>query len=98
MSKLIALYKRPSDPAVFDKAYFDTHLPLIAKLPGLQSTRVTRFTRSLMGDGYYLMAEMFFADESALKVAMKSAEIAAASANLDSFAKGLYNLMFAEER
>ena len=53
--------------------------------------------RSLGGDAYYLMAEMDFADEAALKTAMKSQEMAAAGANLDSFAKGMYSLMFGEE-
>ncbi len=98
MSKLVALYKQPTDPVAFDKAYFETHLPLIEKVPGLQSTQITRFTRTLGGEGYYLMAEMYFIDEAALKAAMKSAEMVAAGANLDFFAKGLYTLMFAEER
>ncbi len=98
MSKLVALYKQPADAAAFDKAYFETHLPLIEKVPGLQRTQITRFTRKVLGDGYYLMAEMYFADEAALKAAMKSPEMAAAGANLDSFAKGLYSLLFAEEQ
>ncbi|MEX2160419.1 MAG: EthD family reductase [Anaerolineales bacterium] len=97
MPKLIALYKQPSDPTAFDQAYFDTHLPLIAKLPGLQKTEVTRFTRSLGGDSFYLMAEMYFADEDARKAAMKSPEMAAAGESLDSFANGLYSLLFGEE-
>jgi uncharacterized protein (TIGR02118 family) len=95
--KLVALYKQPTDPGAFDEAYFHTHIPLIKKLPGLQKTVVTRFTRTLMGDGYYLMSEMHFADEAALKVAMKSPEMAAAGENLDGFAKGTYTLMFASE-
>lgn len=97
MSKLIALYKQPEDPAAFDRDYFDTHLPLIAKVPGLQDTRITHFTRTLVGDGYYLMAEMTFADEAALKAAMKSPEMATAGENLDGFAKGLYSLSFASD-
>ncbi len=95
--KLVALYKTPADPAAFDKAYFETHIPLIKKLPGIQKTAITRFTRTLMGDGYYLMAEMHFADEGALKTAMKSPEMMAAGENLDTFAKGLVTLMFAKE-
>lgn len=97
MSKLVALYKQPADAAAFDKAYFETHLPLIDKVPGLQSKQVTRFTRDLMGQGLYLMAEMHFADEAALKAAMKSPEMTAAGANLDSFAKDMYSLFYAEE-
>jgi uncharacterized protein (TIGR02118 family) len=97
MSTLIALYKQPEDPGAFDQAYFQTHLPLIAMLPGLQSTNVTRITRTIMGDGYYMMAEMSFADKESLKAAMKSPEMAAAGENLNGFAAGLVTLMFGEE-
>jgi uncharacterized protein (TIGR02118 family) len=96
-SKLIALYKQPADAAAFDEAYFNSHLPLIAKVPGLQRTVLTRFTRTLMGDGYYLMAEMFFTDQAALKNGMRSPEMAAAGENLNSFAEGLVTLAFGEE-
>jgi len=97
MSKLIALYQQPADPARFDQAYFNTHLPLIAKVPGLRSTVITRFNRTLQGNGFYLMAEMTFDDRDALKAAMKSAEMTAAGTNLNTFAEGLVTLMFGEE-
>jgi len=97
MSKLIALFKQPADPTAFDKAYFNTHLPLIAKVPGLNKTVITRFTRTLQGEGFYLMTEMVFDDREALKTGMKSPEMAAAGANLNTFAAGLVTLMFAEE-
>ena len=61
------------------------------------TSAVFGFTRTLMGDGFYLMAEMHFADEAALKAAMKSPENAAAGENLETFAHGLYTLMFATE-
>ena len=96
--KLVALYKQPADPAAFDEAYFKTHVPLVEKLPGLQKAVITRFTRTLTGDGFYLMAEMYFADEAALKAALKSPENAAAGQNLESFASGLYTLMYADEQ
>lgn len=95
--KLVALYKQPPDPAAFDQAYFGTHLPLISKVPGLRQTKVTRFTRTIMGDGLYLMAEMFFDDEAALKAAMRSPEMGTAGENLQSFAAGLTTLMFGRE-
>lgn len=95
--RLVALYRKPEDPAAFDTAYFGTHLPLISKVPGLKRTVVTRFTRTVMGDGFYLMAEMHFADEAALKQGMKSPEMAEAGANLAIFAEGLVTLMFAED-
>ena len=96
--KLVALYKEPADPAAFDEAYFNTHLPLIEQVPGLQRTAITRFSRTIMGEGYYLMTEMTFADKESLKAAMKSPEMVVAGENLNSFAAGLVTLMFAEEQ
>jgi uncharacterized protein (TIGR02118 family) len=96
--KLVALFKQPADPEAFDQAYFNTHIPLIQKVPGLQKTIITRFTRTLMGEGLYIMAEMYFTDSSALKAGMKSPEMAAAGENLNGFAAGLVTLMFGEEQ
>jgi hypothetical protein len=50
-----------------------------------------------MGDEYYMMTAMTFADKDALKAAMRSPEMAAAGENLDSFAAGMYTLLYAEE-
>jgi uncharacterized protein (TIGR02118 family) len=96
--KLVALYKHAPDLAAFDEAYFKTHLPLIEKVPGLQKTVITRLNRTLMGDSYYLMAEMYFASADALKTGLKSPEMAVAGQNLDSFASGLVTLMIGEEQ
>lgn len=98
MSKLIALYKQPEDPQSFDDAYFNTHLPLINQVPGLVSTVITRFSRTLVGDGFYMMAEMDFGTMDNLKTAMRSPEMAAAGDILNSFAEGLYILMFGNDQ
>ncbi len=95
--KLTALYKRPQDLEAFEEAYFNTHLPLISKVPGLERTVITRFNRTIMGEGFYMMAEMYFSDADSLKAGMKSPEMAAAGENLNSFAEGLVTLMFGEE-
>lgn len=97
MSKLVALYKTPADTQNFEDKYFNTHLPLMQKVPGLKNTIITRFSRTLMGEGYYSMAEMYFEDIDTLKSAMRSPEMAAAGENLNSFAEGLVTLMFAED-
>ena len=95
--RLIALYRQPPDPRAFEQAYFGTHLPLIAKVPGLQCTVVSRFTRTIMGDGFYMMAEMSLPDEDTLRAAMRSPQMGEAGANLATFADGLVTLMFAKE-
>lgn len=95
--KLTALYKQPKDMEAFEEAYFNTHLPLISKVPGLERTVITRFNRTIMGEGFYMMAEMYFTDADSLRSGMKSPEMAAAGENLNSFADGLVTLMFGEE-
>jgi len=96
--KLIALYKRPNDLQAFEQAYFNTHLPLMNKVPGLRKTVITRFSRTLMGDDFFMMAEMYFTDSSALKAGLKSPEMAAAGENLNGFAAGLVTLLVGEEQ
>lgn len=42
MAKIFAIYQQPADPAAFDRYYFDTHVPLAKKIPGLRRYEVTR--------------------------------------------------------
>jgi uncharacterized protein (TIGR02118 family) len=95
--ELIALYAQPDDPQAFDEAYFETHVPLIRKVPGLQAIEVKRIKRTLMGKGCYMLAVMRFQDKEALKSAMLSPEMQAAGDNLNSFAEGLVTLMYASD-
>ena len=97
MAKLIALYRPPADPQAFDHAYFQMHLPLLQSVPGLRQTVIYRFTRTVVGDAFYLMAEMTFDDLESLKAGMRSEAMAAAGKNLEGFAAGLMTLQYAEE-
>jgi hypothetical protein len=38
--KLTVLYAKPKDPDAFNKYYLNNHMPLVAKIPGLQRTEV----------------------------------------------------------
>ena len=87
MKKLIALYTTPEDIDAFFNRYTSGHLPLVAKLPGLQGVEITRIDRTLVGgEGNFLLVEMKFADADSFKAAMKSPEMAAASADVGEFA------------
>ncbi|MBI4787407.1 MAG: EthD family reductase [Chloroflexi bacterium] len=98
MVKLIALFRKPADPAAFDRAYFETHVPLVRQVPELRRVEVARITGAPRGEPeYYLMAAMYFDDRAAMDRAMASPENAAAGKNLMGFAKGLVTFMFAEE-
>jgi uncharacterized protein (TIGR02118 family) len=74
--KLMVLYTQPEDPAAFDEHYLGVHMPLVAKIPGLQRAETGRFTAVLDGgeQTYYRVAELYFADEAAMGAAFGSAE------------------------
>lgn len=93
--KLVALYKQPEDVEAFEVAY-QNHSILVDKIPGLEKTVITRFKKTLTGDGFYLMAEMCFPDKETFKAAMQSKEMAATGEDVNRFAKGLLTLMIAE--
>ncbi|MFT4231642.1 MAG: EthD family reductase [Leucobacter sp.] len=88
MHKLTVLYPEPTDRAAFEAYYLSTHLPLAAKLPGVQD-----ITYSLgicePGDGpYYAMFQATFADGAALGAALASPEGRAVEADVPNYATG----------
>lgn len=98
MSKFLAFYKTPSDVAAFEKAYWETHVPLVEKIPGLQKVVVNKITGSPMGEpDFYMIAELHFADGEAMKAGLSSPENKEAGKNLMSFAKGIVSFAFADE-
>jgi len=97
MINFIAFYKHPTDAAAFDEAYWETHIPLVKKVPGLVSVTANKFWPGKDAPApYYMMAVLSFADKDSFKAGMKSPEMAEAGANLMSFAKGLVEFQTAE--
>ena len=97
MVKLVAMFSKPEDPAAFDRAYFDTHLPLNAKTPGLRRTEVTRVTGAPRGESpWYIVTEMYYDDEAAMRAGLASPEAAEAGKQLMTFAKGLVTFYTAD--
>jgi uncharacterized protein (TIGR02118 family) len=97
MVKLVALYTTPPDSAAFDRHYFETHLPLIERWPGLRRLEAGKVTGAVGGTApYYAMAEMYFDDIEALRAAMRSAEGRAAGDDLQGFAKGLVTMLYVQ--
>lgn len=97
MVKLVAMFAKPEDPAAFDRAYFDTHLPLNAKTPGLRRTEVTRVTGALRGESpWYIVTEMYYDDEASMRAGLASPEAAEAGKQLMTFAKGLVTFYTAD--
>lgn len=97
MVKLIALYRKPADPEIFDKHYYDIHAPLIKKTPGLRKMEVTKITGAPIGETkYHLMAELYYDSVDALNAANASPEGRAAGKDLMSFAADVVTLFFGE--
>ncbi len=97
MRKLVAFYTRPEDVEAFEKAYWETHVPLIRQVPGLLDVVVNRFSDSPMGPApYYMIAELHFADTASFDAAMASPENRAAGKNLMGFARGIVSFAIAD--
>ncbi len=97
MVKLIALYRKPENTEAFESHYFDTHTPLVKKLPGLRRLEVARITGAPIGEAkHHLIAEMYFDDEDSMQRALASAEGKATASDLMQFAGSLVTLFFAE--
>lgn len=83
MQRFVVLYRMPDDPDAFDRAYRETHLPLVAKTPGLTRIEASRVRKSVYGTPViHLMAVLHFADADSLRAGLASEEWAAAGRNL----------------
>ena len=97
MVKLVVLYKKPENVEDFDDKYFNTHLPLAAKMPNVKKVEVAHIKGSPAGESeYHLMAEVYYDNMEELQASMASPEGRAATKNLMSFAKDVATFMFAE--
>lgn len=99
MTKLIALYKTPNDPASFNSHYENVHTPLVKKIPGLRKLEVAKITGAPIGETqYYLLAEMYFDDQDSMQRSLSSQEGKATARDLASFAGSIVTMFYAEVR
>ncbi len=90
MHKLLVLYNEPKDPAHFRKYYVETHLPLVAKMPGLKASRYS-FDVKPLGPGkaaYFCVFEAEFENEAALMSGLGSKEGQAVAGDVANYASG----------
>lgn len=56
-----AIYRAPEDKAEFDKAYFEQHVPIVAKWPGVKDIRVHKVSQPLGGSPeLHVLTEIVF--------------------------------------
>jgi uncharacterized protein (TIGR02118 family) len=90
MARLMVLYRTPKDAAAFDKYYFETHVPIAQKLPGLKKYEVSQgAVGSPAGDsGVHRVAILHFEDMAAIQAAFASPQGQATVADVGVFAPG----------
>lgn len=94
MATLLVLFRTPQDPAAFESHYFDVHLPLARKLPGLRSIRVDRVAQTgPEADDYHFVAQLEFGSVEELRAALRSPEGRMAGNDLAQFAREGYRLI-----
>ena len=100
MAKLIALYRRPADPAAFDRYYFERHVPLARKIAGLQRYEVSSGGVGAPGgeSPWHLAAILSFESIAALQEALASPEGQATAADLPHFAQAGVELLVFDTR
>jgi len=96
MARLAVLYKTPNDTAAFDRYYFEAHVPLAKKIPGLRRYEVSRSPIATPAgpSGVHLIAILHFDDLSAIQRGLASPEGKAAGDDLQNFATGGVDVLF----
>jgi uncharacterized protein (TIGR02118 family) len=100
MARLVVMYKTPKDTAAFDEHYYDKHVALAKKIPGVRSYDLSRGAVATPGgpSGYHLVAVLKFDDMAAIQAAFASAEGQAAVADVGTFATGGVDIYMFDER
>ena len=100
MARVVVMYKTPKDPIAFNKHYFETHVAIAKRIPGVRKYEVSQGTvASPAGpSGVHLFAVLHFDDMAAVGAAFASAEGKAAVADVQSFATGGVDILMFDQR
>jgi uncharacterized protein (TIGR02118 family) len=90
MAELVVMYKTPKDIAAFDKHYFEKHVPIAKKIPGLRKYTVSQGPVATPAglSPFHLIATLTFDNLGAIQAAFGSAEGKATAADVPTFASG----------
>jgi uncharacterized protein (TIGR02118 family) len=72
LARFIVMYETPSDIDAFERHYWQVHIPLAKQLPGLRRYTVSRDSRPVVGEPYYIVGMLDWDDMAALDVAVRS--------------------------
>jgi uncharacterized protein (TIGR02118 family) len=100
MARLVVLYKTPKNVAAFDRYYFETHVPIAKRVPGLRKYEVSQgpVVTPAGPSGLHLIAALHFDDLAAIQTAFASKEGQAAAADVQIFATGGVDMYLFDSR
>jgi uncharacterized protein (TIGR02118 family) len=91
MVKWVVIWDMPDgiDEAEWERWYFEQHVPLALKMPGLVRYTVGKAVRTVLGPGFYRMAEQYFESVEGLEAAIASPEGVAVAEDAAPYVKNL---------
>jgi uncharacterized protein (TIGR02118 family) len=99
MTRVLAIYNPPADPAAFDAHYFGTHVPIARRIPGLRGMRFSKSSpMAIAGAAPYLVAELDFDSMAEFNAGFASPEGQATAGDLANFAQAGVNVVVYETR
>jgi len=83
MARMVVVYRTPKDPQAFDRHYFEVHVPLAKKLPGLRQYSVSRgpIATPAGGPPFHMVATLHFDSLAAIRAAFATPEGQACAAD-----------------
>lgn len=100
MAQLLVMYKTPKDISAFDKHYYEMHVPLAKKIPGLRKYEVSNGPVATPAgpSAFHLIAILTFDSVAAVQAAFGSAEGKVAATDVQKFATGGADMILFDTR
>jgi uncharacterized protein (TIGR02118 family) len=100
VAELVVMYKTPKDISAFDRHYFEKHVAIAKKLPGLRRFAVSQGPVGTPAgpSAFHLIATLTFDNLAAIQSAFASPEGRAAAADVQSFATGGADMILYDTR
>jgi uncharacterized protein (TIGR02118 family) len=100
MARLVVMYRTPKDAAAFDAHYFDKHVAIAKKIPGVRRYEVSQGAVATPAgpSNYHLVATLHFDNVAAIQAAVASAQGQAAVADVQTFATGGVDIYMFDNR
>ena len=88
MARMVVIYRTPENVEAFDRHYFDIHVPLAKKIPGLRKYEISDgpIMTPVGASNVHRIGTLHFDDLTAIEKAFASAEGQAAGADRRLFA------------